>query len=129
MTDFEVAIQNAFLTVVPDAEATSCLFHFKQAVKRKARKFGEMMKFIMSNAQARHLYFKLMSLPLLPADRIANMFDQLKDAALELQTAEGMGNIFDGFLRYYFKQWIEGGHVSIIVYFSNSMGFFYKMKY
>lgn len=114
MTDFEIAIRSAFVELVPTAEVTSCYFHFKQAVKKKARKFGAMMHFIMANSEAKNLYFKLMSLPLLPADRIRSVFSKLKAIAEKLQEEEEKDHIFDDFLRYFYNQWISGVHVCII---------------
>lgn len=116
MTDYELAIRNGFLSVVPTAEVTSCLFHFKQAVKKKARKFNEMMRFIKSNVEAKKLYFKLMSLPLLPAVKIGTAFAKLEGMCIELQEKEGKGKVFDAFIHYIYNQWISGKHVSLNVF-------------
>lgn len=114
MTDYESALRIAFLHVVPDAQITSCFFHFKQAVKKNARKHGTLMKFIKSNSEARALYYKLMSLPLLPAQHIEESFNKLKEFCAELQVRESQDAIFDRFLQYYYNQWIRGTRVSAI---------------
>lgn len=46
MSDYEIAMTDAFLTVVPIASVTHCHFHFAQAVKRNAKKCTAMQNFI-----------------------------------------------------------------------------------
>lgn len=45
MADYEVALTDAFSTIVPEAEISHCLFHFDQACKRNAAKCTAMQNF------------------------------------------------------------------------------------
>lgn len=45
MADYEVALMDAFLEVVPTAQTQHCHFHFCQANKRNAKKCSEMTNF------------------------------------------------------------------------------------
>lgn len=46
MADYEIAMTDAFLEIVPNAKPTHCHFHFTQANKRNARKCTAMMNVI-----------------------------------------------------------------------------------
>lgn len=116
MCDYERAMRNAFLSVVSDARVSSCHFHFTQAVKRNAMKCPTMIQFIHNNKEAAKVYYKLLSLPLLPSANIREAFDELKTQA------QSLSPVFDRFLIYYYRQWIEGKRVSI---FSDPVVYFY----
>lgn len=107
MCDYERAMRNGFTAVVPDARITSCDFHFTQAAKRNAMKYPTLIQLIHNNADAAKIYYKLLSLPLLPSDRIREAFDELK------KQAQSMTPVFNKFLIYFNRQWIEGKRVSI----------------
>lgn len=105
MTDYEKAMRAGLLDVLPNGTATACVFHFKQAAKRNARKSPALIKFLNSTPNAKRLYYKLLSLPLLPAVEIANAFAELKKQALD------MNKVFSTFLNYFEQQWINGTQV------------------
>lgn len=66
MTNFETAIRNAFVSVVPDSKPKSCSFHFAQSCKRRvAQKHGSLVQLCRMDDKARLIYYKLLSLPLL----------------------------------------------------------------
>lgn len=62
---------------------------------------------------AKRFYYKLLSLPLLPAHTIRMTFEKLKLQAEVYQDMHGHPNAFDRFFNYYYNQWISGTrHVS-----------------
>lgn len=81
MTDYETAMRDGLLEIIPDGKATACVFHFKQAAKRNAKKSPALIKFINSNPDGKRLYYKFLSLPLLPPKEIPVAFDALKKQA------------------------------------------------
>lgn len=78
MADYEKALRNGFASVVPQAKFLGCWFHFCQAVKRQAMKMFTLMKLIRSDKDDERLYYKLLCLPLLPADKICSAFETIK---------------------------------------------------
>lgn len=107
MCDYERAMRNAFLSVVSGTRVTSCHFHFCQACKRNAAKYPTLVKLIQTDKKAAKIYYKLLSLPLLPSDEIRGAFDELQKEANSLST------LFNKFLMYFHRQWIDGKRVSI----------------
>lgn len=102
MSDYETALRNAFSAVVPGAKMSACFFHFCQACKRNAMKLPAMIKLIRSDSTAEAIYYKLLCLPLLPADQIVPAFNMLKSEAFGLNKA-----IFAPFFKYYENQWLK----------------------
>lgn len=100
MADYEKALRNGFASVVPSAKIVGCWFHFSQACKRYAMKLSKLMKLVRTNKDAERIYYKLLCLPLLPADKIVSAFETIKKKALELS------QLFKKFLTYYEKQWL-----------------------
>lgn len=105
MTDYELALRNAFAKVAPNAVASACDFHFVQANKRYIQRLRELVEFVQSKGDdakaGNELLNHLLNLPLLPADQIADMFVQIKHKALALNR-----NAFKRFINYYQNQWI-----------------------
>lgn len=106
MTDYEVAMSDEFKKVTNDGRATHCFFHACQAVKRNGAKIPGFSHYLRSNPHAERIYYKLMSLPLLPADKIRVAFQQLKNQAPKEPC-------FIRFLIYFERQWIQGSRVRI----------------
>lgn len=48
MADYEIAMTDGFLAIVPTAKISHCHFHFCQAVKRNAKKCSSMQNFFDS---------------------------------------------------------------------------------
>lgn len=106
MTDYEVAIRNAYRTVVPDVTQHACHFHYAQALHRYVKKnCPGLMKLIFSsdpeNKEAHKTYRKLIYLPLLPAQHINKTFQRI---ALEAMTR--YPEKFNNFLLYIKRQWL-----------------------
>lgn len=100
-TDYEIAMRNALEKQYPQAKFVKCWFHFTQAVKRNAAKVTGFINFIRVNDNAENIYYKLMSLPLLPASYIKPTFERLKSAAFAIDKRK-----FVRFINYYERQWI-----------------------
>lgn len=101
-TDYEVAMRLALQTVYPNTRMVACWFHFTQAVKRKASKIDDFVKFLRSDAEASTLYHKMQCLPLLPAKEIQSAFIALKTAANAVDKSK-----FRDFMKYYEAQWLK----------------------
>lgn len=77
-------------------------FHFTQAAKKRAMQTPQLVPYLLQNKNAREIYYKLLSLPLLPAKDIVPQFRKLKVLALANNRA-----IFVDFIKYYENQWIK----------------------
>lgn len=103
MTDYESAMRNGLRAVYPDAELHACWFHYTQAVRRKASKMPILFKELAKNEHLNRIYHKFLALPLLPPHEIINAYNMLK-MAIECRAQT---NIFEEFLQYFSKQWLE----------------------
>lgn len=102
MTDFECAMRNALRAVFPGIELNCCWFHFTQAAKKRAMQTPQLIPYLLQNTKAREIYYKLLSLPLLPPKDIIPQFQRLKVLALAKNKS-----VFADFIKYYEKQWIK----------------------
>lgn len=100
MTDYERGLRNGLIEVAPEAEVTSCWFHFCQSCKRNAYKFG-MKTLLETDKNARDAYYELLALPLLPANEIVAAFERIKHRV----TAQNIAG-FKKFLKYFHNQWL-----------------------
>lgn len=100
-TDYEVAMRAAIATCNPHAMYFACHFHFTQACKRRASQIEGFVSLIRSNTNAESIYYRLLSLPLLPVDHIAPAFNELHTEARSLKNKS-----MNKFIAYYRRQWI-----------------------
>lgn len=100
MTDYEVALRNALRVVYPAMDQKTCWFHYCQAARRKCSSFPKLMHKLKSNETLKRAYFKLLALPLLPAEHIVSCFQMIKSELVDVQEAKK-------FLNYFEKQWLE----------------------
>lgn len=100
MTDFELGMRNAIRHVYPTLKMYTCWFHFCQAAKRKASQLMNLVHHIKTNANIKSAYYKLLSLPLLPAKDIVPCFQMIKSQVADEK-------VFKPFMRYFEKQWIK----------------------
>lgn len=102
MTDLEIAMRNAIRHVYPGARLHTCWFHFCQAAKRKAYQIPMFIRSIQANENMKSIYYKLLSLPLLPAADIMACFHMLKAQAQQIDAKSSKQ-----FLVYFEKQWLK----------------------
>lgn len=102
MSDFEIAMRRALKEVFPNTKLISCWFHFTQAAKKRAMQTPQLIPYLLQSEEARAIYYKLLSLPLLPAHSILDEFKKLKIIALANHR-----KYFADFINYYEKQWIK----------------------
>lgn len=76
-------------------------FHFTQAAKKRAMQTPQLYPYLYSHKDAREIYYKLLSLPLLHPRDIIPEFQKLKVIALAKHRA-----VFAEFIKYFERQWI-----------------------
>lgn len=101
MTDFECAMRNALRIVFPQTKLNACWFHFTQAAKKRAMQTPQLYPYLYLHKDAREIYYKLLSLPLLHPRDIIPEFQKLKVIALAKHRA-----VFAEFIKYFERQWI-----------------------
>lgn len=100
-TDFERAMRKSLRDLYPNTKFVTCWFHFTQAAKKRAMQSPQLIPHIRQNREAEEIYYKLLSLPLLPAHHIRDEFQRLKMLANTRHRS-----VFSDFLSYYEQQWI-----------------------
>lgn len=108
MTDFEKAMRNGIRHVYPTIKMYTCWFHFCQAAKRKASQLMNLVHYIKTNSNIESAYYKLLSLPLLPAKDIVSCFQMVKSQVADEK-------VFKPFIKYFENQWIK--KVNFFMYF------------
>lgn len=118
-TDYEVAMRSALAICNPTAKYYACHFHFTQACKRRASKLDGLVTLIRSNTDAESIYYRLLSLPILPAAHIIPVFNELQTEARALKNRS-----MNKFLAYFRKQWIvkviSGNFIIFIIIFNSN---------
>lgn len=99
MSDYEVAMRNALMSIYPQVPRLACWFHFTQAVKKKAKKFPDLTKVLKKDARLRKVFYKLLALPLLPANHIEACFQVIKSEFADTPSAKEL-------LEYFQRQWL-----------------------
>lgn len=100
-TDYEVAMRSAIAHINPSAKLFACHFHFAQACKMRASQIDGFIALIRTNREAESIYYRLMSLPLLPVGHIIPAFNEINVEARALKM-----QCMKKFIAYYRKQWI-----------------------
>lgn len=80
MLDFEAATWSALKEVYPTVKLMGCVYHWKQAVWRKVQEVG-LQKSYCERGDVYKLLSKLMALPYLPHEHIAEIFTYLRGKA------------------------------------------------
>ena len=78
--DFEVAMCQALSSVLPQVTTSGCLFHWSQAVWRKAQELGLQVLYHREDNTYKYIH-KLLSIPYLPAEHINAIFTKLQQKA------------------------------------------------
>lgn len=113
-TDFELAMRNPLAELYPAVIFILCWFHFTQAAKKRAAQTPQLQPYIRQNEEAKEIYYKLLSLPLLPPHSILEQFKILKVVALGTKHRA----VFEPFIKYYENQWMKKVCSSIFYYYT-----------
>lgn len=102
MTDFEGGLRKALRKCFICAKLHTCWYHYTAAVRKRFRRL-QMTKLIKNNADARTIYKKLLSLPLLPPDDIVKGYELIKEEAKKKLLKKQFEKIFLYFQRFWLK--------------------------
>ncbi|CAI6359310.1 unnamed protein product [Macrosiphum euphorbiae] len=80
MTDFETALRNAFMYIYPEAQIFSCWFHYVQCLQKNIKRMG-YSGYIGQNREAKMCLRMCAALALLPANKIEQGFQEIKNYA------------------------------------------------
>jgi len=75
MTDYEGALRNSLAAAFATSNLSGCWFHYTQAIYRKVQQLG--LSEAISEESANFVIKKIMSLPLLPANKIMEGFEEI----------------------------------------------------
>lgn len=112
MTDFEAGMRQAITKNWPTVVLRGCWFHFCRAILKRSIKLG-MKKLIKRNERARAIRKALMSIPLLPAEKIEEGFKCIVKYAKTRKLFKRFSRLFVYFRSY----WLE-----------NQVGFFLNFR-
>lgn len=90
--DFESAIWGALRKVLPTVKIMGCVFHWTQALWRKIQALGLQSAYTSDNGTFKFLR-RVMALPFLPHDQIADVFDILQEKATTVPLQEFMAYV------------------------------------
>ena len=79
LVDFELGIINACLNVFETSVVKSCFFHLSQNIFRRVQSEGPQRAYNAEDRSVRNAAHMLTALAFLPADDVANGFDELLD--------------------------------------------------
>ena len=109
ITDYEPALMGGLSMIFPMSRIVGCWFHFTKAVFKYMSGLGLKEQFTKNTGF--HVWMKLvLSLPLLPTDRITGMWDELKRESIP--SVDGISRISTTAVKklrkYIEKTWIVG---------------------
>lgn len=96
MTDFEAGMRKSIRHVYPDTILRGCCFHYCQALRNKIQKLG-LRPLLKSCPEARLIFKEIMSLPLLPADKVLQGYLHIQNITKEY----GIFQVFENFFSYF----------------------------
>lgn len=103
ISDFEYSLRNAINARYPNSILRGCWYHYCSAIRKKCLQLG-MFSLIKCNSNAKATQQKLMSLPLLPAERFDEGYSHIKRFAIEHRLANQFKHLFVYFENYWFTQ-------------------------
>lgn len=109
ITDFEAPMRKAIRECYPNVNLHGCWYHYCAAIRRNVVRL-RIYDLVKSNWNARKIYKKLMSWPLLPSNKIIEGFEIIEQ---EIHSA-GIYREFKPFLVYFKGYWLK------MVYFNYS---------
>lgn len=106
ITDFEPALRNAINKMYPGIPLRGCWFHYCKAIKAMALKLGLGPEFKAVQV-ARFIYYKLLSLPLLPPEDFLYGYDSIKRHAKNTNLLAKFQPLFAYFEKFWLAQVIN----------------------
>lgn len=101
MADFEGGIRKAITEFYINAILRGCWFHFKAAVRRNVSR--QLLEIIAESTMAATIYRMLLSLPLLPSDKINEGFQIIK----RITATNKLFKAFQTFFEYFENFWLQ----------------------
>uniref|UniRef100_A0A2A4J8U0 MULE transposase domain-containing protein n=1 Tax=Heliothis virescens TaxID=7102 RepID=A0A2A4J8U0_HELVI len=108
-TDYELPAMNAFKIVFPDVTIRGCLFHYSQAINRKAKKLG------IPQSMRTSVLAKLKCLAYLPVRYMSEGFMSITIDDVD----QNYVREWDNFISYYIKQWMKPNTLNIVSCYDN----------
>lgn len=103
MCDFERAMKKAANSVWQNCQINGCLFHYRQALSRRARKEKNLSKKLNKNSSARVALHLFMNLSFLPEYLIYEGLEVI----YKFQKSHKLFKAFKSFNKYFEKNWIH----------------------
>lgn len=102
MADFESGIRKAIRDFYPNVALHGCWYHYCAAIRRKILKLG-LYDLIKCDTNARSIYKKFLSLPLLPSNKIIEGLELIVQETRNVRLQKE----FSPFLRYFKSFWLK----------------------
>lgn len=123
LTDFEAGMRKAIRLCYPSAILLGCWFHYCSAVRRKVIKL-RLYRLIAENQNARAIYRKLLSWPLLPQNNMEEGYEVILAKANRNRLMKTFKKLFKYFEEFWLKQVFQHLHIypQIHVVFKGEQG-------
>lgn len=108
MCDFERAMKNAAKSVWRSCIIRGCLFHYEQAILRKAKRTPKIAKGLKKSTHVKQVMKMMAKIPLLPEDKLEEGLLE----TLNYQKTHRLSKMFKTFNQYYIKQWSKQCFIS-----------------
>lgn len=103
MVDYENGLRASIRKCWPRVQIRGCWFHYCKAINRRCRKHN-MTKLLKKNSGAKKIKKALMSLPLLPEDKIIEGYESIKKLARKKRLFKRFSSIFSYFESFWLRQ-------------------------
>lgn len=103
MTDYESGMRFAIKEFWPGVSLHGCWFHFCRAIRKRCQK-NNLTKLLRQKRNAQIIQKSMMSIPLLPAERIKEGYDSIKQFARKKKLFQRFSAVFKYFESYWMKQ-------------------------
>lgn len=103
LTDFEAGLRKALELCYPFAIILGCWFHYCSAIRRRVMSL-RLYKLIAENRNARSIYKKIMSLPLLPPESILEGYEIILNEAETNRLSRTFKKVFEYYERFWLRQ-------------------------
>lgn len=101
ITDYELAMRKALKEIYPNVIYKNCWFHYTQCLKRNVALIPVLSSIIKIDKEARTIYRKFLSLPLLNPNDIILAYNFLKNECQNPKfIVDGQSKFFD-FIKYF----------------------------